>query len=56
MSGTSQHGGMREGAGRKPEFKKRIVVHVEPSTERKIRSQAKAKGKTLGEVIDEKFT
>ena len=56
MSGKRQHGGKREGAGRKPTFKKQVLVRVEPSTERKIRSEAKAKGKTLGEVIDEKFS
>ncbi len=56
MLNKPQHGGKREGSGRKPEGKIRLPSpYVLPSTSKTIKHLKNKTKKTFGELLDERF-
>lgn len=48
-------GGARSGAGRKPSGRKPVLLRLTPATLRALRKTARAEGKTLSDLAEEKL-
>jgi hypothetical protein len=55
MSATKQHGGSREGAGRKPTGRKPFLISMLPRTHSNLKRIADSKAKTIGGLLDQKY-